>query len=77
MIMSKAFGVSGKNSEHCDVVSTTACALNDDTYRAIAEGLDRARSLPEFGANGKSAVDRSSCTSSDGGSSSRKGAPSS
>lgn len=42
--------------EHCDFVETTARAQNDDHRRVIAAGLDRAQSLPEFGANDNSAV---------------------
>lgn len=54
-------------SENCAVVETTAHARHEDICRVIAERLDRARSLPLFGANEYPAVGCSSGTSGDHG----------
>lgn len=64
-------------SEHCDVIETTALGHLEDIPRVIAEGLDRARSLPELRATYTSAAGFSSGTSGDGGNSSGVGASSS
>lgn len=43
-------------SNHCDVVATTARQQHEDICPDIAEWLDRARSMPEFGAKDNSAI---------------------
>lgn len=57
MIQPKSSGVSCHMSKHFDVVEITASACLEDSRGVIAKGLNRARSLAEFGANGNSAVE--------------------
>lgn len=75
MITPKSLGALSNMSGHCDVVDTTARACHEH-IPTIAEGLDCARGLPEFGTNDNPAVGGSPGTISEGGSSSGAGAPS-
>lgn len=58
---------------HCTLIMTTERACHEDFRCVIAEALDRARSLPGFGANDYSAVGRSLGSSSDSGGSNDSG----
>lgn len=53
-------------SKPCGVYKTTARARHENNRRFIAERLNQARCLSEFGSNDNSAVGRSSSTSCDG-----------
>lgn len=54
-------------SKQYGFIETTAHGRHEDIRRVITEGLDRARSLLEFGTNGNSEVGGSSVTRGDGG----------
>lgn len=56
MITPKPLGVLCNRSKHCDFVETTASVCHKNICQAIAEGLDLAQSLPEFGVNDYSAA---------------------
>lgn len=60
-------------SERFNVVETTDRGRHEDIRLFIAEGLDRAVSLPEFGANDSFELIGSSGTSGKGGNSSGTG----
>lgn len=73
----KSLGVSCNMSQNYDIVETTVRACHENIRLAIANELDRARSMLEFGANDNSVLDSSSGTSGDGGKLSCVGASSS
>lgn len=54
-------------SKHCDIVETTGCAQNGDIGQAMAEALERAKSLLELGADHHSTGGGFSGISSHGG----------
>lgn len=53
-------------SEHCSAAATTVNQRPEDICRVIAQGMDSAWSLPEFGANDNSGVGGSSGSKSGG-----------
>lgn len=57
--------------EQCDVVMTYTSQRHEEIHRAIAEGLDQARSLPEVGGSTYSRTGPSSsgdgCVNASGG----------
>lgn len=66
-VQMRVYGSVRASPSKFNVVETTGRAQRGDIRWAVAEWLDHARSLPEFGSTDESAAGSSLGTSSDGG----------